>query len=82
MIPWTLNDKILISSFKVDGDAQIVMYCESHEKLMQGRKKVWKHGGVWGGGASSNVIRLTDLLKSGGVMPPCPPVSDSPVMSN
>ena len=77
MIPWTLNDKILISSFKVDGDAQIVTYCESHEKLMQGRRKVWKPGCVCGGGqvvmwwaSPLVVIRLTDLSKSGGVMPP------------
>ena len=49
LIPWMLNDKLLNSSFKVDGDAQIVTYCESHEKLMRGRRKVSKPGCGGGG---------------------------------
>ena len=79
LIPWMLNDKLLNSSFKVDGDSQIVTYCESHEKLMQVRRKVWKPWRVGGQvvmwwASPFVVIRLTDLSKSGGLMPSCPPV--------
>ena len=89
----SLNAKLLNSSFKVDRDAQIITYCESHEKLMQGRRKVWKPalGGegqvVMRWASPLVVIRLPDLSKPGGIMPiapppPCPSVSDTPFMSN